>query len=364
MKRLIIVLLAIASAIAFVYLANLESLSSAIFSMGAGSLLLLLVLLACNEVVKGARWGFLLRSSNLPIRLVDGISTYLASQAATALPGGSMLGARLAEEHGKIHMRQAVSSFVAIGVSDFFAPAGISVICIFLTGQEPLQIIAPAVTVSMGLAGIAVFRSARISAWLTGVMMRWRLTRRFVPQEADFWEHSAVLMRRRVILGAVGFSIVSTMLSASILWLITNALVERHIAYADGLYAHTFSLVARQIIPVPGGIGISDASLAGVLNFIGIGLARATFIALAYRTVGLIFRTFMGLLVLIARYPYLIVGPLRVSLLDPKATTQQTAEVPPAPPAQRRRAVRLPRRHPGKTAGDSSNHEVARHIPG
>lgn len=363
MKRLIIVLLTIASAIAFVYLANLESLSSAIFSMPAGSLLLLLVLLASNEVVKGARWGYLLRSSYLPIRLVDGISTYLASQAATALPGGSMLGARLAEEHGKIHMRQAVSSFVAIGVSDFFAPAGIAAICIFLTGQQPLQIIAPAVTVSMGFAGIAVFRSARISTWLTRFMMRWRLTRRFVPQEADFWEHCAVLMRRRALLGAVGFSIVSTMLSASILWLITNAMVERHIAYADGLYAHTFSLVARQIIPVPSGIGISDASLAGVLNFIGIGLARATFIALAYRTIGLIFRTFMGLLVLIARYPYLIVGPLRLSLTEPKETTQQTADAPPAPPARKRRAVRLPRRHPGKAAGDSSNHEVARHIP-
>ncbi|MGA7668965.1 MAG: lysylphosphatidylglycerol synthase transmembrane domain-containing protein [Nitrolancea sp.] len=362
MKRLIIILLTIASAIAFVYFANLESLSSAIFSMPAGSLLLLLVILAANELTKALRWGYLLRSSNLPIRLVDGATTYLASQAASALPGGSMLGARLAEEHGNIRMRQAISSFVALGVSDFFAPGGIAIIAIFLTGQRPLQVIMPILTISIGFAGIAVFRSIRIAKWLSRFLSRWRLSRRFVPQEEDFWEHTALLMRRKVMVGAVAFSIVSTMLSASILWLIANAMIERNISYGDGVYAHTFSLVARQVIPIPGGIGISDASLAGVLNFIGIGLARATFIALAYRTVNLIFRTFLGLLILIARYPYLIVGPLRVSSEESEPTEAPTDQEPPSPPARRHRAVRLPRRHPGKLPRDSANHEVARHL--
>jgi uncharacterized membrane protein YbhN (UPF0104 family) len=362
MKRLIIVLLTVASAIAFVYVANLESLSSAIFSMPASALVTLLVLLAANEVVKGARWGYLLRSSKLPIRLVDGITSYLAAQSASALPGGSMLGARLAEEHGNIRMRQAISSFVALGVSDFFAPGGIAIIFIFLTGQQTLQIVMPIVTISMGFAGIAVFRSKRIAAWLSGFMKRWRLTRRFVPQEEDFWEHSALLMRRDVMFGAVGFSIVSTMLSASILWLIANAMVERNISYQDGVYAHTFSMVARQMIPVPSGIGISDASMAGVLNFIGIGLARATFIALAYRTIGLIFRTFLGLLVLIARYPYLIVGPLRVSVQEPEKVEQPVDEAP-APRPRRRRAVRMPRRHPGKIPNEAASHTIARKLP-
>ncbi len=362
MKRVVIGLLTVASAIAFVYFANLESLSSAIFSMPAGSLLLLIVLLALNEVIKGIRWGYLLRSSALPIRLVDGVTTYLASQSATALPGGSMLSARLAEEHGKIRMHQAMSSFIAIGVSDFFAPAGIATVLIFLTGQRPLQVVMPIVTVSMGLAGIAVFRSRKIASGLTRFLMRWRISRRFVPQEADFWEHSAALMRRNVILGSVGLSFISTMLSATILWLIANAMVERNISYGDGVYAHTFSMVARQVIPIPGGIGISDASLAGVLNFIGIGLARATFIALAYRTVGLIFRTFLGLLVLVARYPYLIVGPLRVSVQNVEEI-QAPADDSPAPRPPQRRAVRLPRRHPGKVSGDSSNQEVAQHLP-
>jgi len=331
--------------------------------MPASALLALILVLAANEITKAIRWGYLLRSSNLPIRLMDGATTYLASQAASALPGGAMLGARLAEEHGNIKMRQAVSSFVALGVSDFFAPGFIAIIAIFLTGQRPLQVVMPILTISIGFAGYFVFRSVRIATWLSRLLTRWRLTRRFVPQEEDFWEHTALLMRRDVMFGAVAFSVVSTMLSASILWLVANAMVERNISYGDGVYAHTFSLVARQVIPIPGGIGISDASLAGVLNFIGIGLARATFIALAYRTVNLIFRTFLGLLVLIARYPYLIVGPLRVFSDESEPVEAPADEEPPSRIPRKRHAVRLPRRHPGKLPRDSATHEVARHLP-
>ncbi len=361
MKRVVIVLLTIASAVAFVYFANLESLSTAIFSMPATSLLLLIGLLLLNEVVKGSRWAYLLRASKLPIRHIDGVTTYLASMSASALPGGSMLSARLAEEHGKIRMHQTFSSFVALGVSDFFAPAGIAMSAIILTGQRPVQIVMPVVTIMMGLTGIALFRSARLAGWVTKFLMRWRLTRRYVPQEADFWDRASLLMHRKVIVNAVGYSVISTMLSASILWLIANAMIERNISYGDGVYAHTFSMVARQIIPVPGGLGISDASLAGVLNFIGIGLARAAFIALAYRTVGLIFRTFLGLLVLIARYPYLLVGPLRVQASDTEEVEESVDEIP-QHTRRHGRAVRLPRRHPGKIPNEKPNQEVARRI--
>jgi putative heme transporter len=224
----------------------------------------------------------------------------------------------------------------------------------------------PAVTVGIGFACIAVIRSRRIAHFVTHLLARWRLTRRFVPEEYDFWEHSALLMRPRVMLNTVGIGIVSTIISAITLWIITNAMTDRGVTFDEALYAHSFSVVARHIIPVPSGIGVSDASLAGVLNFIGIGLARATFIALAYRTIGMIFRTFLGLLVLIARYPYLVVGSLRVPAQNPVVVAQlaqerqQEAEPSEMVPAKRR-AVRLPRRHPGPAAPDPTSHEAAHH---
>jgi uncharacterized membrane protein YbhN (UPF0104 family) len=275
------------------------------------------------------------------------------------------MSARLAEEHGQIRMYQAISSLVAQVIGDFFSPAVLAIIAILLTSQPPLQIIMPVVTIVIGFGCIAVVRSRRIAFGLTNFLLRWRLTRRFVPEEADFWEHSALLMKPRVMLNTINIGIVSTVISAITIWIITDALTDRGVSFNEALYAHSFSVVARHVIPVPSGIGISDASLAGVLNYIGIGLARATFIALAYRTIGVIFRTFLGLLVLVARYPYLIVGSLRVPAqspaLEPEAEEATTDREPSAATAPSRRQLRRPRRHPGPTNPDPTSHEAAHH---
>jgi uncharacterized protein (TIRG00374 family) len=369
LKRLIIIAVAIGSAVFFILFTDLESLSSAVFSMPASSLLLLVLLLLGNELLKAVRWSYLLRASKLRIRRTDAITSYLASQAASSLPGGSVMSARLAEEHGQIRMYQAISSLVAQVIADFFSPGILAIIAILLTGQPPLQIIMPVFTMMLGFGCIIVVRSRRIAFAVTRFLQRWRLTRRFVPEESDFWDHSALLMKPRVMFNTINIGIVSTVISAITIWIITDALTDRGISFNEALYAHSFSVVARHVIPVPSGIGISDASLAGVLNYIGIGLARATFIALAYRTIGMIFRTFLGLLVLVARYPYLIVSSLRVPAQSPVLAPESESELEAeeagreaanAAPTQHR-ASRLARRHPSPPKPDPTSHEAVHH---
>ena len=367
LKRLIIIAIVIGSAVFFILFTDLESLSSAVFSMPASSLLLLVLLLLSNELLKAARWAYLLRASKLRIRRVDAITSYLASQAASSLPGGSVMSARLAEEHGQIRMYQAISSLVAQIIADFFSPAVLAIIAILLTGQPPLQIIIPIVTILIGFGCVAVVRSSRLAVWITEFLLRWRLTRRFVPEEADFWDHSSLLMKPRIMINTINIGIVSTVISAVTIWIITDALTDRGITFNEALYAHSFSVVARHVIPVPTGIGISDASMAGVLNYIGIGLARATFIALAYRTIGMIFRTFLGLLVLVARYPYLIVSWLRVPAQSPalspesESETEETDRGATAASSHSHRQLRRSHHHPAPTNPDPTSHEAVHH---
>jgi putative heme transporter len=316
-RRFIIIAIIVASALFFYFVADLESMSSAILSMSAEAVFILLLLLLINEIVKGLRWGFFLRSSHLDIRVVDALTSYLAAQAATAMPGGSMLGARLAQEHGNVKMRQAVASLVGQSFGDAFGLSVMAAFAIILTTQRNVQLAIPAVTVTLALVAIKVIRSPTLSARITRFVGQYRLTARFAAQEEDFRHHTIVLMRPKVLAGGALFSVAATILSTGILMVITNSLTERGVSTGEALYAHSFSTVARVLIPVPGGYGVSDGSLAGLLNYLGIGLARATFVALAYRTVIMLFRTVFGLLVLVARYPHLLVGQLRVPLDEP-----------------------------------------------
>jgi putative heme transporter len=312
MRRFIILALIVAAALFFYAVADLESMSSAILSMSAESVFILLLLLLANEIVKGLRWAFFLRSSKLDISTFDALTSYLAAQAATALPGGSLLGARLAQEHGNVKMRQATASLVGQTFSDAFALSVMATIAIVATAQRNIQLFIPLLTVIGAVFAVQVIRNRRLGDRLLGFLARFRLTRRIVPQSDDFREYTVVLMRFRILLGGAVYSLAATVLSTAILLVLALSLTERGLNPFEALYAHSFSTVARVLIPVPGGYGVSDGSLTGLLNYLGIGLARATFVALAYRTVIMVFRTIFGTLVLVARYPHLLVGQLRV----------------------------------------------------
>jgi uncharacterized membrane protein YbhN (UPF0104 family) len=354
-KRLIILILVVASGVAFFLVADLESLSSAIFSMPAESMLALVLLLIANEIIKGFRWAYFLNASQLDIRPIDGVTSYLAAQAATALPGGSMLSARLAQEHGHVRLYQAAAGLVGQAVADIFALGVTAAVAILLTDQRLFQLAIPILALVVAFGAIALIRSDRLAHWVTGFLERWRITRRFLPEEEDFRTHSAILMHTRVMVTGAAFSIATTLISTGVLLTLVNALTERGVSPGEALYAHSLSTVARMVVPVPGGFGVSDGSLAGLLNFIGIGFASATFIALSYRTVGVIFRTFFGLLVLLARYPYLLVGPLSVPSARPvrlprRARTTTTKH------AVTQAAERLAHPHPVGT--DPNPHET------
>lgn len=309
MKRLIFLLAIFASITAIVVLTDPRSLTAALLSLPASTALALLVFLFANEVLKGLRWAYYLRAAKLEIRLIDGLTSYLAAQAATAVPGGSVLSARLVEEHagGRVRMRQAAPGLVVQMFGDFLAVALLATVAIVLTVQRSVELVIPAFATALVVALILVFRSERPAGWLLRLMGRFRLTRRLVPTEEDFRLHLKRMLRASVLALGTLFSIGTTLLSVAVVVTLVDALTVRGLAFTEGIYVHSFSMLAHLLVPTPGGIGASDASLAGMLNYIGIGLGRATFIALTYRSIGLLFRTGVGMVTLLALYPSVFV---------------------------------------------------------
>ena len=109
LKWLVILSLTFAVGIAVYAVVGPHSLIRVIRYLPGRTACTLLILLIGSEIVKGLRWAFFLRGADLNIRVVDGLTSYLAAQAASALPGGSALAVRMAEEHGGIRRRQAAS---------------------------------------------------------------------------------------------------------------------------------------------------------------------------------------------------------------------------------------------------------------
>lgn len=312
MRRFVLVVIAIAAIVALIRYANLDILTSAFTDMPASSLLMLVLFFVLGAIVKAARFAFYLRAAHLDIRWRDGMTSYLAALSVAALPGGGWLSPRLAQEHGHVRMRQAASamfvSFVADAIAISFLAYGI-----LLVAREPaMRFIIPGFGVVIAIFLVIMGRSERVWNVVSRLLARWRLTRRFLPQGADVHQRILAVMRSRVILGGVAFSLVATVMSALMLWTLVNGLTFQGISIFNGLTVMATSQAAGVVIPVPAGLGITDTSMAAQLNSLAIGFLRATYVALAYRSVDLLFKTALGSVSLVLFYNRLLMEILHV----------------------------------------------------
>ncbi|HYI15917.1 MAG TPA: hypothetical protein VEX37_11040, partial [Thermomicrobiales bacterium] len=104
----------------------------------------------------------------------------------------------------------------------------------------------------------------------------------------------------------------TTGLAITSLYLLVNGLTFTGISALQAIYVHSFSESAATVIPSPGGIGVIDSSMAGLLNSLSIGWIRATFVVLTIRSIDLLFKTVFGSLMLVLFYHRLLREVLQV----------------------------------------------------
>lgn len=312
MRRIILIVIAIAVLAAAIFYVDFSTLWSALAGLTLTTIVLLVIMLFTGAFVKAIRWAFYLRSAQLEISWRDGMTTYLAGMAAGAIPGGSWLPARLAQEHGTIRMRQAASGLFVGFVADMIALATLAAISIVLMGEPRPRLLIPAAAIMLAVLLIAMGRSERLWYFVDRLLAKTRFTRGLLPKEADIHQKVSAVMRAPVIARGVGFSLIVTTIAVANLYLIVNGLTFTGISILESYYVHSFSESAATVIPSPGGIGVVDSSTAGLLNALSIGWVRATFIVLTMRSIDLLFKTVFGSVMLLVFYNRLLREVLQV----------------------------------------------------
>jgi uncharacterized membrane protein YbhN (UPF0104 family) len=184
---------------------------------------------------------------------------------------------------------------------------------ILLYAREPaVRFIIPAISVIFAIFLVTMGRSQKVWDMVSRLLAKKRLTRGWLPQGQDVHSRILAVMQPKVIAGGVLFSLVTTLVSAATLWVVVGGLTFRGISYFEGVTIMAMSEATAIVIPVPSGIGVTDTSMAAQLNLLAIGFLRATYVALAYRSVDLLFKTVFGTTVLILFYNRLLMQILHV----------------------------------------------------
>jgi uncharacterized membrane protein YbhN (UPF0104 family) len=262
------------------------------------SLGLVLLTLLLRELLKAVRWSYFLRVADVPIGRTDGGANFLAGQAVGVLPLGEVLRARLLREHGvpAYAVIPVVTMQVACDVVAFALIALLGAyrgIIVWWLALLPL---------ALPFVLAALFSSDRLAAVVGRMLQRHRMTARFVSAEDDVRAQTLRLLRPRPLLCGVGLSMLVTAASAFVLVALVDDLSRWTLGFGDSLVAYALSTLAGIVTLVPGGWGVTDGSLGGLLSLFGVGAGVALSVALVYRFLDILFRTLLGMLVLFARY--------------------------------------------------------------
>lgn len=310
MRRLIILAIVVAAFAGLTIFTDPTDALLALAGMPLQAQLLLVLLFLIASLAKGLRWAYYLRSAQLDIRWRDGVTSYLGSLATAPLPGGSWLAVRLAKEHG-VPVRRGGAAFFVNYVGDAIAITLTTLVVLTIMGQPGYRYIFPLIGVLLATLMIVMGRSQVVWNAVSRLSLRFRLTRGWLPQEEDVHQRVVTLMRFRVLAGGVLFSVATTLLSAGFLYVLFDALTFRGLTFLEGLFVLSASESAAVAIPVPGGYGVLDSSIVGLMVGLGLGVWRATFLAVMLRSVELVFKMLLGSFVLVMRYGNVLFDGLR-----------------------------------------------------
>jgi uncharacterized membrane protein YbhN (UPF0104 family) len=306
-------------------------------------LALCVLLIICNEVVAGARWGTFLRASGVRIRIVDAISTSMASEALTLLPGHDLLAARLIEEHSqgryRPKMRQALPALIARWITDAIALSiVVTVGTTYYQSFTPYPLIP--IPIALGLA--LLLRSKTPARSIARQFSRWARTQKLVRSEADFHRAARRVMRPRPLAAGVCYSTICTFLSATMLYTLTRGFGNTALSLPEALVAHSLSMLTAMASFVPGGFGVADGSLGVWLHFFGVGTGHIVLIALTIRLVNIIVRTALGIAMLLTRYQGMWEGNPRQFVRRVLSGRPADSSPIPSPAIATRAVIRLP----------------------
>jgi len=287
------------------------------------ALLAMLALGLLSFLVRGVRWGRLMRTVGHPVRVRDALYLQLSGQAMALTPGrvGEVVKPWLARNVAGMPMTRGLSLVFAERVADLIA------VCILSLGGLSAVDGSRWALVS-GMAAVVLGTAVASSRWFHSLALR------MVKRQSWMQEHHAsaetisdtirLAMGWRTLVWSVPASLLAWGLEGLGFALCLSALGFTSFAPLTAVSVYAISTLVGALTFLPGGIGLTEASMAGILIAAGMQPGDASAATVITRVATLWWGVGIGWLVMATR------PALLRSAMDPAmsaGTTDEDAEV-------------------------------------
>lgn len=295
-----VVLLALAAYGALALYADVDALGSSLRELQVGVIGAALGLSTGNFVLRFGRWHFYLARVGARVPLADSALIYGAGFALTVTPGkvGELIRPVLLERAYGVELARTVPLAVMERVTDLAAVVALASFgSLVLPGGAWIAGVGSALV----LALLALLSSERLGHALVRALRRFRALEGGAAKLETALTSFRVLARPGVVLVATVLATVAWGLQCLALMLVANAYAGASITLLESLAAYALPLLAGAAALLPGGLGLTEASMTGLLRQLGgdgMTPAHAAATTIAVRVVTLWWAVALGLVAL------------------------------------------------------------------
>ncbi len=263
-KRLLIsIAIAAVIGIAFSIYANTEELKQTIETFSYELLAPVLILTMINYGLRFVRWHYYLKTLKINVPRGESFGIFLSSLSMSVTPGkmGEVLKSYFLKTLHAVPFSRSTPIIIAERITDFLALLIISVVGAYSIGHDKRFIIGFALAI---LGGIAVIASKPLSERLLKFAGRFApLAKRLEPIQTAF-ESSRTILTGRALVVSTSLALVAWF-AECVGFLLVLAGVDVHLKLLSASFIYAFSTVVGAVSFLPGGLGATETSLAGLL---------------------------------------------------------------------------------------------------
>jgi len=277
----------------FLIFSDLSLIISKISNFKLEYLPLILIIIPCGWLFLFLRWNLLLRNSNVQIPLKENFKIYFAGFALAVTPAkfGELIKSQILKTKFNIPYRTTSSLVLVERLYDLAGAIAVSVIGIWLIGVGGYIILGALIVL---IALFIMISSRKIFDSTLNLVGRIKFAQKFTQPLSESYEIVRASTRGKIFLTSV--------LTTSIYWLLESlgvyyvlvAFDINTINYFHLVAIYTSSLILGAASFIPGGLGVVEGSLVGLLNFQGVELSQAFVLVVLIRIFTLWYSVIVG----------------------------------------------------------------------
>ena len=281
-KVLIGVIIAIAVYAIFLLVSDFNTIFNKISNFQVSYLPIILSLVTVGWCVLFLRWTILLKNSAISIPHKQSFLIYIASFSMSATPGqlGELIKSQLLKNKFDVPVTKTAPLVIIERLSDLTGAIIVSIIGFWLLN---INIYVPIIT-SIGLGLIfLLLKSKKMFNKTLNLLKKVKFASKLADPIAESFDTIQLTLNKKILVISTALSVCFWLLIGISSYFVLRAVGIDNLEIIKVVSIYSSSIIVGAASLIPGGVGVAEGSIAGLLNLSGINLSVALALGILIR---------------------------------------------------------------------------------